>query len=147
MIALHIQCICCCDLSRGFTNMQMHYYTYTKHSHGGKTGLQAYGVVVFHLSNGYALLGVFVIGSNLQKRSIPHLSCGGRLETIPHLSWTCSFTTTFVQRLNASLSHRFPGRKFGKHFWLFGQVLCSLSKIEVSTSNKSVTKIIIIIAL
>ena len=71
------------------------------------------------------------IGSNLQKRSIasPHCArCGGRLETVPHLLWTCSFTTvTSVQRLSASLSHKFPGRRFGKQFWLFGQVSCALS--------------------
>ena len=53
--------------------------------------------------------------------------CGGRLETVPHLLWTCSFTTTFVQRLSASLYHRFPGQRFGKHFWIFGQIPRALS--------------------
>ena len=72
------------------------------------------------------LLGVLPTGSNLQKRSIasPHCArCGGRLETVPHLLWTCSF----VRRLSASLYNRFPHHKFGKHFWLFGQILCALS--------------------
>ena len=76
------------------------------------------------------LLGVAPTESNLQKQSIasPYCTrCGGRLETVPHLLWTCSFTTTFVQRLNASLSHGFPGRRFGKHFWLFGQIPYTLS--------------------
>ena len=63
---------------------------------------------------------------NLQKWSIASPHCG-RSETVPHLLWTCSFTTAFVQRLHASLSHKFLGRRFGKHFWLFGQILCTLS--------------------
>ena len=59
------------------------------------------------------LLGVIPTRLNLQKISIasPHCArCGGRLETVPHLLWTCSFTKTFVRRLSASLYHRFPSR-------------------------------------
>ena len=76
------------------------------------------------------LLGVLSTRSNIQKWSItsPNCArCGGPLETIPHLLWTCSFTTTFLQRLSASISHRFPRRSFGKHSWLFGQIACTLS--------------------
>ena len=76
------------------------------------------------------ILGVLPTGSNLQKWSIASshcVRCGGWLETFPHLLWTCSFTTTFVQRRSASLSHRFHGPRFEKHFWLFGQILCALS--------------------
>ena len=37
-------CVCVC----------MHYGTYTKRNLGGKTTLQAYGAMVFHLSNRYS---------------------------------------------------------------------------------------------
>ena len=76
------------------------------------------------------LLGVLLTGQNLQKRLIasPHCTqCDGRSEIVSHLLWTCSLTTTFVPNLSVSLSHRFLGQRFGKYFWLFGQILCTLS--------------------
>ena len=100
----------------------MLYGNYTKHNPGEKTDLQAYAAMVSHLSNGYSYEDAYWVcywqGQIFNKRSIAsrHCAiCGGRLETIPHLLWTCSFTTSFVQRLSSSLSHRFLGRRFGKH--------------------------------
>ena len=42
--------------------------------------------------------------------------CGGQLETIPHLLWTCSSTTTFIQRISAFLYHRFLAEGLGNTF-------------------------------
>ena len=113
----HIQCICCCNLPRGFTNMQMLCLC-------GKnrlTRLWSYGLPLKQrVFLWRCLFGVLPTGSNLRKRSIALLHCarcGGWLEIVPHLLWTCLFTATFVQRLSASLYHRFPGQRFGKHFW------------------------------
>ena len=130
----HIKYIGCCNLPRGFKNMQMHCGTYTKHSPGRKNSLTSLWDSGLPLKKWVLLwrflLGVLLSGLNIQKWLIASLHCarcGGRSETNSHLLWTCSFTTKFVQWLRASLSHRFHGRRFGKHFWQFGQILCALS--------------------
>ena len=72
-----------CNLPCGFTNVQMHYGTYTKHDHGGKTCLQSYGVVVFHLSNEHSYGDTYWVCSRLGRifKAINTLShyfvCGG----------------------------------------------------------------------
>ena len=50
-----------------FTNMQMHSGTYTKHNPDGKISVQAYGALVFHLSNKYSYDDAYWVCSGLDR--------------------------------------------------------------------------------
>ena len=126
-----IQCICCCNLPmvHEHANALWHLHKTQSWWKNRITCLWSSGLP---LKKRVFLWDAYWVCSRLGRIiksaiSSPHCArYGERLETVPHLLWTCSFTTAFVQRLSASLSHRFPGQRFGKHFWLIGQITCPL---------------------
>ena len=114
--------------------MQMHYGTYAKHSPAGKIGSEAYGVMVFHLSNGYYYGDAYWVSPDWVESSKEIDS----VATLCKMWWTIGNSPTLIMDLFihynictktkcVSLYHRFPGRRFGKHFWIFGQIPCTLS--------------------
>ena len=80
------------------------------------------------------LTGTLSVGVTLAKRHIASstcLRCLAPSETIPHLFWHCPCSRILLKRISDSLRLRFPSHSFGKHLWLFGRFMRSLSQYSL----------------